>query len=131
MNKFLGYRCSICNEDFPFTSDIYTCPKDNGNLDVILDAGTIRRKYEVSDITSRRERITLEIFTFVTGQRSRGGRHTSKIYWFYTTVFSRRLKNTLGLRDFWIKDEGRNPTGSFKTGQVRLLYPERRKLMRK
>jgi len=114
MNKFLGYRCSICNEEFAFTSEIYTCPNDNGNLDVILDSGTIRRKYEVSDITSRREE-SLWKYLPLLPVNDPGGEGTPLRATGFTPLYSPGiLKNALGLRDFWIKDEGRNPTGSFK-----------------
>jgi len=114
MNKFLGYRCSICNEEFSVTSEIYTCPKDNGNLDVILDVGTIRRKYEASDIISRREE-SLWRYLPLLPVGDPGGEGTPLRFTGFTPLYSPLIiKNTLGLRDFWIKDEGRNPTGSFK-----------------
>ena len=37
MTKFIGYRCSLCGEQFSPTDVTYTCPKDGGNLDVVLD----------------------------------------------------------------------------------------------
>lgn len=114
MNKFLGYRCAVCNEEYPFTSEIYTCPKDNGNLDVMIDTGTIRRKYEISDITSRREESIWRYLPLLP-VNDPGGEGTPIRATGFTPIYSPDvLKNALGLRDFWIKDEGRNPTGSFK-----------------
>jgi len=55
MNKFLGYACSICGTEYACTQELYTCPKDGGNLDIVLDISSIKRKYEASDITSREE----------------------------------------------------------------------------
>ena len=49
MNKFLGYQCSICGHEYQPDEVQYTCPKDNGNLDVILDVRQILR-----DIRARR-----------------------------------------------------------------------------
>ncbi len=37
MNKFVGYRCSLCGEEYSPDAVTYTCPKDGGNLDVVLD----------------------------------------------------------------------------------------------
>jgi len=114
MNKFLGYRCSICNEEFPFSNDLYTCPKDNGNLDVVLDTATIRRKYEISDIISRREE-SLWRYLPLLPINDPGGEGTPIRTVGFTPLYTPVIiKNALGLRDFWIKDEGRNPTGSFK-----------------
>jgi threonine synthase len=114
MNKFLGYRCSICGEEYPFTSDLYVCPKDNGNLDVILDIATIRRKYEVSDIISRRDESLWRYLPLLPVDEP-GGEGTPLRTTGLTPLYTpEAIKNALGLRDFWIKDEGRNPTGSFK-----------------
>jgi len=114
MNKFLGYRCSICNEEFPFSNDLYTCPNDNGNLDVVLDTATIRRKYEISDIISRREE-SLWRYLPLLPINDPGGEGTPLRTVGFTPLYTPVIiKNALGFRDFWIKDEGRNPTGSFK-----------------
>ena len=37
MNKFNGYRCSICGTEYLPGQVTYTCPKDGGNLDVVLN----------------------------------------------------------------------------------------------
>jgi threonine synthase len=114
MNKFLGYTCSICGTEYSCTQELYTCPKDGGNLDVVLDIASIKRKYEQADITSREENYLWKYLPLLpvfdpgyegTPFRMAGG----------TPVYSpRRLKEDLGLRDLWVKDEGKNPTASFK-----------------
>ena len=42
--KFMGYRCSICNAEYGTEDVTYTCPKDGGNLDVILDYDFIKKQ---------------------------------------------------------------------------------------
>ena len=37
MNKFTGYRCSICGREFLPGQVTYTCPHDGGNLDVVRE----------------------------------------------------------------------------------------------
>ena len=37
MGKFIGYRCSLCGTEYAPNEITYTCPKDGGNLDVVLD----------------------------------------------------------------------------------------------
>lgn len=114
MNKFLGYRCSICSVEYPFTQELYTCPKDGGNLDVIIDTATIRRKYEIADIISRKEESLWRYLPLLPVQDP-GGEGTPLRMAGWTPLYTpRELKIELGLKDFWIKDEGRNPTGSFK-----------------
>jgi threonine synthase len=114
MNKFLGYRCSICKTEYPFTQAIYICPKDGGNLDVVLDLATIKRKYEISDITSRNEE-SLWRYLPLLPVTDPGGEETPLRMAGWTPLYSPKpLAEALGLRDLWIKDEGRNPTASFK-----------------
>ena len=114
MNKFLGYRCSICKTEFPFTQAIYTCPKDGGNLDVVLDIATIKRKYEIADITSRNEE-SLWRYLPLLPVADPGGEETPLRMAGWTPLYSPKpLAEALGLKDLWIKDEGRNPTASFK-----------------
>ena len=44
MGRFLGYQCSICNKAYQPGEVTYTCPDDNGILDVILDYEDLKRK---------------------------------------------------------------------------------------
>ena len=55
MAKFTGYRCSICNTEYLPGQVTYTCPKDGGNLDIVLDYDAIRQKFQPEDLTSRAE----------------------------------------------------------------------------
>ncbi|MFN2152626.1 MAG: threonine synthase, partial [Anaerolineales bacterium] len=43
-SKFMGYRCSICKADYAPGEVTYTCPRDGGNLDVVLDYETLKKK---------------------------------------------------------------------------------------
>ena len=114
MQKFLGYRCSLCNKEYPLTQEIYTCPLDGGNLDVIMDISGIKRKYEIEDITSRKEQ-SLWRYLPLLPVSDPGENETPLRMAGWTPIYSPKvLSESLGLRNFWIKDEGRNPTGSFK-----------------
>jgi threonine synthase len=114
MPKFIGYRCSLCGTEYSPDEITYTCPKDSGNLDVVLDYNAIRSKYQPEDILSRTD---LSLWSYLpllpvpvppgdsTPLHAAGG----------TPVFGLpRLAQKLGLQNFWLKDESRNPTASFK-----------------
>lgn len=114
MHKFLGYRCSLCNKEYSLTQEIYTCPMDGGNLDVIMDISGIKRKYVIEDITSRKEQ-SLWRYLPLLPVSDPGEQETPLRMAGWTPIYSPKvLTESLGLRNFWIKDEGRNPTGSFK-----------------
>ena len=55
MEKVLGYRCSLCGQTYSLDEVQYTCPKDSGNLDVVLDYENMRRSLDPQDILAGRE----------------------------------------------------------------------------
>jgi len=114
MSEFVGYRCSICNEEYLPLQSIYTCPKCGGNLDVVLDYAHIKQKYQVADITSRSEN-SLWRYLPLLPVKDPEAEGTPLAVAGWTPVYTPAvLKKELGLCDLWIKDEGRNPTASFK-----------------
>ena len=111
---FLGYRCSICHAEYSTGQLMYTCPVDGGNLDVVLDLSAIRQKFEKEDITSRSDPSLWRYLPLLPVDAPASGQtplHTAgwtPIYWMPG------LAEKLGIKSLWIKDEGRNPTASFK-----------------
>jgi threonine synthase len=114
MNKFTGYRCSLCGTEYLPGQVTYTCPKDGGNLDVIPDYDYIKRKFHPEDITSRSESSLWRYLPLLTVNEPAGDStplHAAG----WTPVFALpRLAAKLGLKHLWLKDESRNPTASFK-----------------
>ncbi|MFZ5923192.1 MAG: threonine synthase [Chloroflexota bacterium] len=114
MNKFTGYRCSICNTEYLPGQVTYTCPKDGGNLDVVLDYEALRAKYHPEDITSRTDPSLWRYLPLLpVPEVAGGGTPLHAAGW--TPVFAApQLAAPLGLKQVWVKDESRNPTASFK-----------------
>ncbi|MEA5078078.1 MAG: threonine synthase [Anaerolineaceae bacterium] len=114
MNHYTGYHCSICKADYEPASILYTCPKCGGNLDVVLDYEAIRKNYQIEDITSRTD-FSLWRYLPLLPVEDPGGEGTPLRYAGWTPLYSPpALTKALGLEHFWMKDEGRNPTASFK-----------------
>jgi threonine synthase len=114
MNHFTGYRCSLCGTEYTPDQVTYTCPKDCGNLDVMLDYKSIRDNYQPEDITSRADPSLWRYLPLLPVPEPPG--HSTPLHaagW--TPVFELpRLAEQLGLEHLWLKDESRNPTASFK-----------------
>lgn len=114
MSKFIGYRCSLCGTEYLPDQITYTCPRDGGNLDVILDYESIRKKYQPEDILSRGDASLWRYLPLLPVEEPEGDStplHAAG----GTPVFSLpRLGEKLGLANLWLKDESRNPTASFK-----------------
>jgi threonine synthase len=114
MNKVLGYQCSLCGREYNLNEIQYTCPLDNGNLNVVLDYAVIREATTPEGIFTSPEHSLWRYIPllpvsdpggFVTPFREAG----------WTPLYApKRLRDDLGLENLWIKDESRNPTASFK-----------------
>ena len=114
MDKFVGYRCSLCKTEYTPGQVTYTCPKDGGNLDVVLDYDAIRKKYQPEDLTYRAED-SLWRYLPLLPVPDPGGEGTPIRSAGWTPVYRlERLAQDLGLEHLWLKDESRNPTASFK-----------------
>lgn len=114
MSNFMGFKCSICGKEYSPVDYMYSCPKCDGNLDVLLDYSRIKSRYQIEDITSRTD-FSLWRYLPLLPVSDPGGEGTPLRYAGWTPLYrSRSLCNQIGLENLWIKDEGRNPTASFK-----------------
>jgi len=114
MEKFVGYRCSICGTEYAPDEVTYTCPKDGGNLDVVLDYDAIKGKYQPEDLRSRSDS-SLWRFLPLLPVSAPSGDSTPLHAAGGTPVFKLgSLADKLGLQSLWLKDESKNPTASFK-----------------
>jgi threonine synthase len=114
MTQYIGYKCSICGKEYLPASILYTCTSCGGNLDVVLDYKAIQAKYQIEDITSRTD-YSLWRYLPLLPVEDPGGETTTLRFAGWTPLYTPpALANKLGLEHMWIKDEGKNPTASFK-----------------
>jgi threonine synthase len=113
-HKFIGYQCSLCNEEYKPDEVIYTCPRDGGNLDIIYDYSSLQEVLSPDTIQSSQEDSLWRYLPLLpVNQLHTRGTPLHSAGW--TPIFSPRvLREQLDLESFWIKDESRNPTASFK-----------------
>jgi threonine synthase len=114
MPKTISYRCSFCGQEFEERDTQYTCSIDNGNLDIILDYDEIREKFDQKKLTGSN---VFSIWRYLpllpVDKPSTQTSPLNAVGW--TPVFdARRLGKGHNLSQLWIKDDSRNPTGSFK-----------------
>ncbi len=112
--NFSGYKCSLCGREYGPNEVTYTCPADGGNLDVVLDYEAIRKKYRIEDVISRTD-FSLWRYLPLLPVSDPGGEGTPLRAAGWTPTFTPTvLARELGLKQLWVKDDGRNPTASFK-----------------
>lgn len=114
MAKYKGYRCSICGAEFAPDQVTYTCPNDGGNLDIIFDFQSLRGTIEPAEIFNSRERSIWRYLPLLPVDDP-GYSDTPLHAVGWTPIYQpESIRQELALSKLWIKDDGRNPTASFK-----------------
>lgn len=114
MSNWLGYRCSLCGTEYAPEEMFYTCPKDGGNVEVVLDQKKIARHWQPGSLFAIAEH-SLWRYLPLLPVDDPGGEGTPFRAAGDTPVFAPPLlRERLGLPRLWLKDESRNPTASFK-----------------
>lgn len=112
--KFSHFTCSICSADYAPDEVLYTCPRDGGNLSVILNVEMLKQQYSPKAFMEAPEASLWRYLNLLPVHNPGGyGTPLRRVGW--TPVYKPdRLAMKLGLRNLWIKDESPNPTASFK-----------------
>lgn len=113
MAKFLGYKCSLCGKTYSADAVIYICEVDGGNLDVLLDTESIKKKTSIDAITHSREFSIWRYLPLLPVEKQFGDQ-TPMQFVGATPMFKHPQGADFGIKTLLIKDESRNPTASFK-----------------
>ncbi len=127
MQKFIGYRCSVCGSEYEPGQVTYTCPEDDGILDVILDVPALRQKSKSELILENEESLWRYLPLLPVAERIGDGTPLRAAGW--TPTYSPPvLKSDLEMDQLWVKDESSNPTASFKDRASALLVARAREI---
>ena len=113
MAKFIGYLCSICGKEYQPGEVTYTCPDDNGILDVLLDYDVLAKK-STDDLINKSEASLWRYFPLIPVSNLIGEGTILRSAGWTPTYSPPQIKKELGLKQLWVKDESSNPTASFK-----------------
>lgn len=112
MTNFIGFRCLECSREHHIGDVEYACPVCGGNLDVLYDYEGIGRQFTKvalaadSNFTMWRYRALLPVADASPVPPLAVG---------WTPLYDApRLAAEFGVRQLLVKDDGRNPTASFK-----------------
>jgi len=112
MRKVLGLRCIACAKEHGLDAAPYICPSCGGNLQVVYDYRAIRKKLTRRALARDTER-TLWRYWEILPLDDRRLIPAPQVGW--TPLYEApRLARGLGLRGLHLKDDGRNPSASFK-----------------
>ncbi len=131
MSFVQGLRCVLCGAEYEPAAVTYVCPRhgNEGILDVIYDYAAIRKRLTREALAERREPSIWRYLELLPVERP-DLIPPLQVGW-TPLCRARRLGERLGLQSLWVKDDGRNPTASFKdrasaVGVVKALEGRRR-----
>lgn len=129
MTMFVSYlQCTLCGKTYALDALKYVCP-DHGNdgiLDVVYDYGEINRITSPEKISASRENSIWQYWDLLP-LKNRADVPELNVGWtpLYRAKF---LGAQLGLNNLFIKDDGRNPTASYKDRPSAVVVTKAREL---
>ncbi|MBL8096255.1 MAG: threonine synthase [Anaerolineales bacterium] len=113
LNHVLGYRCSVCGAEQAYAPRdvVYACPRCSGNFDLVFDYEAIRRA--APGRATPEPSLWRYLPLLPVSDPGLTGTPLRAAGW--TPLYrAERLEERLGQNRVFIKDDGRNPTASFK-----------------
>jgi threonine synthase len=112
MNNVAGFKCVDCAREYRVDEIEYVCVSCGGNLDVVYDYELIRSMFTKAGLAGDRNQ-TMWRYRALLPINSSSDTPPLTVGW--TPIYDcPKLSHRFGLKRVWIKDDGRNPTGSFK-----------------
>src|SRR5262245_551703 len=112
MNNVAGFNCVDCGREHRVDEIEYVCCSCGGNLDVVYDYDLIRATLTKTSLAADR---TQTMWRYRALLPINSSSETPPLTVGWTPIYEcQPIARRLGLEQVWIKDDGRNPTGSFK-----------------
>jgi threonine synthase len=133
-DHILGLRCTLCGQEYAPAEVLYVCPHhgDEGILDVVYDYELIGRRISPQRLAADPIRSIWRYLPLLPVEPE-AARHLirdtvlASVGW--TPLYpAPRLAAELGLRHLWVKDDGRQPTASFKDRASAIAVAKTREL---
>lgn len=112
MNNVTGFKCFECSRSFQASDVEYVCPDCGGNLDVLYDYEKIAAQFSKASLTADRN-FTIWRYRPLLPIEEASPVPPLTVGW--TPLYDAgQLAEEFGVRQVLVKDDGRNPTASFK-----------------
>jgi threonine synthase len=123
------FRCTLCDEEYEAGQVRYVCPKhgDDGILDTIFDYRKIAATTSPKTVSDSRDYSIWRYSDLLPLENPRKSAPPLHVGWtplYHATEAGKQL----GLRNLFIKDDGRNPTASFKDRASAVVVAKAREL---
>jgi threonine synthase len=112
MGAIINLQCLQCGKHHPPNNDVFLCPDCQGNLDAIYDYDAIGEHISRETFESAPDR---SIWHYRALLPIRDDSAVPPLFIGWTPIYSvSKLAAEYGIKQLLIKDDGRNPTASFK-----------------
>jgi len=112
MGKVKGYKCIKCSSEFDRGEIEYVCKKCQGNLQITYDYPFIKKRFKKADLA---ESSDYSIWRYIDLLPVEDLTRKPVVDIGWTPLYrTEKLGNHLGLKNLFLKDEGRNPSASLK-----------------
>ena len=112
MNKILCLKCVRCGKAHGMEDIRYVCPSCNGNLQVVYDYGKIRKKLTRAFLKNNKD-FSIRRYADILPVEKTESLPELQIGW--TPMYrAQNLEKDSGISKIYVKDDGRNPSASFK-----------------
>jgi threonine synthase len=110
MNYAIGFICVECHKELDLKDAQYQCPFCGGNLQITYDYNKIKQKWSKKDLENSK---TTSIWRYNHLYPVESNLCIPQIGW--TPLYKvDKLGKKLGLKNLYLKDDGKNPSASFK-----------------
>ncbi len=114
MHYITRLQCTVCEKEYDPKDVEYTCPAcgNNGNLTVLYDYHLVKKGWHKEDLLTNRD---FTIWRYLPLLPIQNPSHIPPVQVGWTPLYQfPKLAKEYGCADLIIKDDGRNPTASFK-----------------
>ena len=117
MDHVIGLKCTICGAEYSVDEVPYVCPKHgyDGIVDVMYDYERIKARFDRESLAKAQSPDDYTIWRYKPLLPVEPDSPVPPLRVGWTPLYAApRLAERLGLRHVWVKDDGVNPTASFK-----------------
>jgi threonine synthase len=112
MNNIKGFDCFTCAARHGRSQAVYACPSCGGNLQVLYDYPKIRRTLTRKHLAASKD---FSLWRYEALLPVEGRRFAPSVSVGWTPLYDApRLARKLGVRQVWLKDDGRSASASLK-----------------
>jgi len=117
MDHVIGLKCTICGAEYAVDEVPYVCPEHgyDGIVDVMYDYERIKARFDRESLAKAQGPDDYTIWRYKPLLPVEPDSPVPPLRVGWTPLYAaQRLAERLGLRHVWVKDDGPNPTASFK-----------------